>query len=148
MSSSLFTDMSTQRVTFERLRQTLQVRIGATTAQTAELREWYDHALNCMVIEFSADVLAQKIAEDIYKTSFSYKVPNSWWQHFKQDKAPRWFTKRYPVRYDTKHQTRTVRFKRYATYPMSNIALPTHQREVSFAFLGKPEVIKDVVCAE
>lgn len=26
------------------------------------------------------------------------KVPSSWWQHFKRDMMPKWFTDRYPVK--------------------------------------------------
>lgn len=132
-----------QRLTFERLKQSMSKTLGYTLLDDLNIRSYEDVGIHGMVIEFTAGVLAQRLADDKYTAHFRYKVPSSWWQHFKLEKAPKWFVGRYPVKYDTKHQTRTVKFTRYATYPMANIAIPKDQHTISM--LGAQEVLKDTV---
>ena len=58
--------------------------------------------------------LAQKVNEELaynwnvtfhkhlpYNHLWSYVKPTDWWQAVKQRWAPAWFTKRYPIKYDT-----------------------------------------------
>ncbi len=50
--------------------------------------------------------------------------PSSWWQHFKRDKMPKWFVKRWPVKVTTYDANRM--------YP--NITIP-HEKSVARIFL-------------
>lgn len=85
---------------------------------------------------FVTGILERKIVEDSYPVYFEYKVPSSWWQMFKRDKAPKWFKSRYPVQTVSRRVKRTVNITRKATYPMADIVVPKNMNQV---------VIKDVV---
>lgn len=85
---------------------------------------------------FSADILERKLAEDKYPAYFHYKVPASWWQLFKREKAPHWFVKRFPVQWEDKQAKYTVNVTRKATYPMADIVVPDNMGTA---------VIKDLV---
>ena len=56
-------------------------------------------------------------AENLQKTeeTVSIEVPADWWQHWKQDCAPAWFVKRWPVKM-RKHE-RTAKFVVDAVFP-------------------------------
>lgn len=49
----------------------------------------YQLSLLCKVLSGS---------EPLYEL-VTFKAPASWWQHFKQDRLPEWYKKRWPVRY-------------------------------------------------
>jgi hypothetical protein len=117
-------------------------RVGASAIGSFEVHTWQDF-IGDKAFEFTADILAQKIVDDTYTFNIGYKVPASWWEHFKQDKMPSWFIKRYPVQYATGTATKKVKFTRYATYPMANIVIPKHRNFIEL--LGTKEVLKDVV---
>ena len=85
----------------------------------------------------------QTIAEDRYKCYFY--TPSTWWQHWKQDNAPAWFRNRYPV--VKKRHIRTIRFTRYATYPLANVAIE-RDTHLFITTLGGKEVIRDEVREE
>lgn len=82
------------------------------------------------------NILANKIAEDKYPVTFEYQIPASWWQHFKLEKMPKFFTNRWSVKYTHKIITKEVKFSRMATYPMAKVDVPE--------FMGKV-VIRDQV---
>lgn len=73
-----------------------------------------------MVYELTTEVLASKKVTD--RRTFHFKQPATWWQHWKQDCAPQWFRKRWPVRYST--EKIVVDFTSYDTYPRADITLP------------------------
>lgn len=146
MSSLLDFDKETyefNRITLERCRKGVAVNLGHTSLESLEFRTMRDMIIG-NVVEASFDVLRNKIHEDKTTVTFSYKVPSSWLQHLKKDKAPKWLKERYPVRYTTKTMKRTATFKRYAEYPKANVAIP---KDGPFFVdtLGGLEVIRDEV---
>ena len=56
------------------------------------------------------------------KYTVSIEVPASWWDHFKQDKMPKWFLKLSPVKMKSKSQT--VTFDHKKIFPDSTIRYP------------------------
>ena len=56
---------------------------------------------------------------------FYIEYPASWWQHLKQDRAPAWLTKRWPVRMS--RRVGSVNFSRYDTYPLAHVPLPPNE---------------------
>lgn len=111
-------------------------RLGAFATDRLEYREMERIEFGDKLRELTTQILERKIVEDDYPVTFSYKVPSSWWQHFKRDKAPKWYTERYPVKYDNRRIKRTVKITRKATYPMADIVVPKNMGQV---------VIRDVV---
>lgn len=149
MAKSIFSNANEllmgERITLERGRKELAFAIGSTAADSLRISVQDDiQGVMGKIVGASFDVLRDKIHEDKATTYYSWKIPSSWWQHFKQDKMPRWFTNRYPVQYTTHRAKRTATFKRYAEYPKANIHLPKDSR-VFIETLGGLEVINDVV---
>ena len=73
-----------------------------------------------MAVEFQTSLLARHQVGD--KQELVVRCPTSWWQHWKADKAPKWFLKRWPVRWHTHRQA--VSFTRYDTYPRADVPIP------------------------
>lgn len=136
-------EMHETRVTLERLKMAASKVIGASTLESMEFRREVMPGIEGMVYTMTTDLLASKIADDKYKAHFYYKVPATWFQHFKQTHVPKWFNNRYPVKYEQKKATKTVHFKRYETYPEANIAIPKDQRTTEMLGLTRP--IRDII---
>lgn len=45
---------------------------------------------------------------ELQQYTFTYEVPRTWWDHFKAEVMPPWFTDRYPVRYREVRSGRTL----------------------------------------
>lgn len=68
-----------------------------------------------VVCSFESSILGQHNKQ---KYTVDFEAPLNWWQHFKLEKLPDWFKKKYPVKYKT-HQ-RTVEFDHVALMPDLN----------------------------
>ena len=114
----------------------LRSKLGAFASDRFGYSEQERFELNGTIQRFTTQILERKIVEDNYSVTFNYKVPRSWWEHLKLDKAPKWFTKKYSVKYEHKKIKRTVNITRKATYPMADIVVPKNMGRV---------VIRDMV---
>jgi hypothetical protein len=110
-------------------------QIGAFAKDRFEYRESEAFEFKAKIREFTTQILERKLVEDSYPVYFNYKLPSSWWQHFKRDKAPEWFRNLYPVKLESKRVKRVVNITRKATYPMADIVVPKNMGQV---------VIKDI----
>lgn len=136
-------DVSMTRITLERLRKWATINIGSFLADSMEIERTVIPGIEGMVYNMKAEVLASKLADDKYAAHFYWKEPSTWFQHWKQDHAPKWLTERYPVEYTNKKATKTVHFKRYETYPQANITVPKDQRTIEM--LGYERPLLDIV---
>lgn len=132
---------------FELLRVGASKSIGRTTIESMQLKTYEVSWLDGLVLDITADLLADRLAEDRYKRQVIFKYPASWLQHLKEQKAPEWFKRKYPVKYQTVTKTVNVQFKRYATYPKANLSIDK-SRSVFIDTLGGLETIRDVVHSE
>jgi len=64
-----------------------------------------DEVTRDLSVKINGYIWAEKIKEVLFKR------PTSWWQMLKEEKAPAWFLRRWPVQYDT------VTIDVLATYP-------------------------------
>ena len=97
--------------------------------KSLNLEEYIDHMLNAMVYDLRAYVLAEEVDKRTEIVHFHIDRPATWWDELKFDvlrkhKLSRWFVNRYPVKTARFSQTKTVTFRKLATYPKANIALP------------------------
>lgn len=65
-----------------------------------------------VVFNFETSILGQHNKK---KYAVEFKSPLNWWQHFKLEKLPDWFKKKYPVKYKT--DQRTFEFDHVALMP-------------------------------
>lgn len=117
--------------------------LGTTIADSMKLELNPDIEALTLQEQVTGYVLANKIADDTETVFAKSEHYFSWWQMFKNDKMPKWFTKRYPVRHYTQHQRIDVKFERYATYPLANMAVD--QSEYLKIHLGGRPVIRDII---
>lgn len=108
--------------------------LGSFSANSTQLYQERQVAYLGLVTTLVTSLLQRKLAEDHY-TVYFYS-PASPWQHLKGS-LPEWFRRRYPVK--NKSHKRTVKFTRYATYPMADVVVPQN--------MGKL-VIRDQVDAQ
>jgi hypothetical protein len=94
-------------------------QLGSFTSEKAHLEAVKNEAFG-MMLELRSAVLGAQILSDTQAVSIEY--PATWWQHLKQDHAPAWFTRRWPVRMT--RRVAEVNFTRYDTYPMADVPLP------------------------
>lgn len=115
-----------EEIVFEKIRSyvTHATDLGAAVAGSLELREWEEPILRQMVRQLSAEMLARKLVRDHYSTTRGVDVPATWWQHLKDDHAPGWLKKRWPVRHKSIKVDLHIDFTRYATYPEADVVLP------------------------
>lgn len=99
-----------------KIQQIAPAELGSFTSASMKLEAVKKDAWG-MLMELSASLLGAQVLSE--NQEFFIEYPASWWQHLKQDHAPAWFTKRWPVK--TGKRTGVVNFTRYDTYPLANI---------------------------
>ena len=96
--------------------------------ESLELQSYLDHELSCMVYDLRGYVLAEEVDNRSKSITITHTFPvyQSWWQHFKGEVFPEWLKKRFPPQFNyvTKTGKKTITFRKLATYPKANIALP------------------------
>lgn len=136
--------ITTSSKTLELLRMGLSREIGRDTLDSMKLDLYEDGATflrNSLIARLEYMILSDKIVDDKYRFVTSFNYPATWWQHFKRDKMPKWYVEKYPVKMQTVSKVRNVKFKRHATYPMSNLGINDDLRYK----LGGKEIIIDTV---
>ena len=78
-------------------------------------------------------------AEKLVDHSVSHSHYKSWWDHFKDDKMPKWFIKRFPI----KSTTITHHFAQYAKFPKFKWFSDREKEE--FVIQETMEVIRDEI---
>ena len=101
-----------------------QIIPWSTLRESITLYSEQDIVLRGMVLSIQAYVLAEEVDCRHRDVSFVFKFPSTWWQHFKQSYYPEWLLRKFPVRYSESIGKKRVIFRRLATYPKANIAIP------------------------
>lgn len=73
------------------------------------LERWFDDYVTGLALSLRSQIWAEKVEE----VSHTFRTPKTWWEHTKERWFPKWYLKKWPVRYDVTD----VRLKRYATFP-------------------------------
>lgn len=91
-----------------------------------------------VVHRFEGQLLAEKLAEDVYEAHAVSEWPKSTWQMFKFSNKHRWwmrrFVKKHPVEMYKDRHTLHVGVKRYLAYPEASVTI----RNPLNPFLGRP----------
>lgn len=143
VSSGLTDKDIAEVILMEKLKISVSIALGRSMLDEMQLSSSFDCIIGAFVNKLQTYVTASKLADDKYSCYFYHKEYTSWWQHFKQDVMPKWFVRKFPVKTKTIKSKRTVKFTRYATYPMSNVILKK-DNDLFYKF-GGVEVIKDIV---
>lgn len=126
------------RIEFEVQRRAIRrvLDLGEFSTKSLELRRWEDPGIMGMVYDLRIAVLAHKFVTAHQEASTTVAVPKTWWQHLKQDHAPKWFKTRYPVQKRNIRVELEVTFERYSTFPMADIPMPEN--------FGQPVIIENI----
>ena len=108
------TTVRMQETVLEAVKFGCQQRFGSHMVQQMNL-EMIQQFAGEVVCSFETAILGQHNKK---KYTIDFEAPFNWWQHFKLEKLPEWFKKKYPVKYKT-HQ-RTVEFDHVALMPDLN----------------------------
>lgn len=109
-----------KKILFERLIFTSSKMFTGHSLSTMKFDIIERDVIDALVFELKTEVMTEKLFNRIQKVTF--KVPKSWWQHFKQVWFPKWVLRKFPVRFET--HTKKVIFERYATYPQLPLVFP------------------------
>ena len=112
-------------ITLEKLEIDKRCMVGMNVLrESLELQSYLDYEFNHMVYDLRAYVLAEEVDNRTKLVRFQTDVPANWWEHFKRDVLQRLFRGRLHIKFTYISRTKTVRFRKLATYPKANIALP------------------------
>lgn len=98
--------MNVRELNLDRLREkiSLQLDMNIINVQARE------NPMNRTIeIEIEREFLGRRIIED-KEVTLHVSYPKNWFEHFKEEKFPNWLKKRFPVKYKTVKETKTVRF--------------------------------------
>lgn len=107
-------------VLLEKLQFNVSQMVPGHTLATTKLDIIKNNTINALVFQLRAEVMAEKLEDRTQMITF--KVPKSWWQHFKQEKFPKWLLRKFPVKLSL--CVKFVTFKHYATYPELPLVFP------------------------
>ena len=93
--------------------------LGSYTAGSMKLEAVKRDAWG-MLMELRAKLLGAQVLSE--NQEFSIEYPATWWQHLKDEHAPAWFRRRWPVKMT--RRVGVVNFSRYDTYPLADVPLP------------------------
>ena len=123
--------LRTERIALQMMQVGVTLRESLRYSRDPDAQDWLAGTL---AHRLEAYVLSNQTVGDTKTVSKTVKVPNTWWQMLKQDYAPAWFVRRFPVIEAEIPVEVTVRFERYETYPEANIALPRERFGQPFIF--------------
>lgn len=133
---------SEYQMTLERLKFNHQVRIPRALLHgqvSAERSQLFPNELDFLTLELSAAIYGERLERQTVQAhkSVTFTQPATWWQHWKQDHAGKWYgrwiVQRWPVQVEETTQWLEVEIdvERFRTYPDANIAFnPTLGRPV------------------
>jgi hypothetical protein len=110
-------------------------RLGSFTTSSMQLEAVRKDAWG-MLMELSASLLGAQVLSE--NQEFYIEYPASWWQHLKDEHAPAWFTRRWPVKMT--RRVGVVNFTRYDTYPLADMPLPPDE----FGYPVRVEIFRRV----
>lgn len=148
--------LSIDRKTLEWKQIGLRMGVPRAVLDTVEIHV-QEQVFESLMMQLRAYVLADHIADETFSVEFdrtvydtrvsTFRMPATWWDHWKRDKAPRWLRKRLrPVRWvqssvQTSRDARRVRIcetatiERHFAYPDHTLALPRER-------FGQPVLIE------
>lgn len=89
-----------------------------------ELERIIHPILRGIVYRIKAHILAEEIDNRTKDISFTYSTPKNWWEHLKLS-LPQWLKNiLHPPKMIEYTKTKTVTFRKYATFPKANILFP------------------------
>ena len=91
-----------------------------------------------MVLDLRAEFLCEEPFEERSTAETTFKVPATWWDCWKEEVAPDWFARRWPVQYRNVTVELSVPVKRYVVHPEHQI---TKDR-------ARLQIVKDVTGAK
>jgi len=106
--------------------------------QNLSVDQRIDRITNGFLYHFKWDILADKCFEKDIQVCF--KSPLNWWEHFKEQHAPNWFIKKWPVRYKT--HFKWVKIQNYRTFPHANIAI---EKTLGQSYILQIYSIEDII---
>lgn len=104
-----------------------------------------------MVLALATRVQTHNLPPDQITETRSHTTtqPATWWQHWKQDHAPQWWLRRWPVRETATEHTLvvTVNLRRFHVYPDApaiphdgyTIAIPNHELWTTVAWITEDD---------
>lgn len=109
-----------------------QLRVAPSVAALMDLQAHRDAVVGDLIFRLRAYVLSQHLDRHTETASqeVEFRVPASWWQHYKRDvlarhRLTRWFVRWRPARTEvhTRTATLTASWEQYATFPESEIVV-------------------------
>ena len=92
--------------------------------QSLNVEQYMDDQLRAMVISIRGYVLAEEVDNRTTTVKFQLDIPANWWEHFKRDVLQRLFKGKLKLRFQRIVRVKSVTFRKLATYPKANIAIP------------------------
>lgn len=122
-----------EQVLMERIKVSVADILGPEIAASLSLDRADKMLEETLIAKLTAKVLAREVIRDT--RTYYVDHPATWWQHLKHTVAPKWYKRRWPVKFDRTEIA--VHFKQYETYPRASTLLPPSQ-------FGYPVVIETV----
>lgn len=108
------------------LRFNMGHELGQYAMESMDVIAYLNQISDSFSMKIKVDILGQ---DNIQKYSFDYKVTRNWFQHLKRDKFPKWYLKRFPVKYDLKKKS--IEFNHMALAPKFNLS-PQHGKFIVY----------------
>jgi len=109
---------------------------GSFTEKNTEI--WIREIGETLMFQLESYVMGQ---HNYQKYRVGVQIPKNWWEHFKRDHLPKWWSNRWPVKNTI--VWRVVEFDHKKIYPESNINVPGGLGNVMFhTTCDEPDVYK------
>lgn len=90
----------------------------------AEMIAYIDDKAKQIAISLERELQQEKMGETAREVIHRFKIPASWWQHFKQDCFPIWLKQLFPIRYREEVQSTRFIVDHFQVYPRSTMLVP------------------------
>lgn len=139
-NSSLDT-VELKRIICDIARYDVNYSIPQEMLERAELRFCYDYLADALVYQLSVFMAKaeQSKTEENYEVTTTYSVPLTWWDHVKQEFAPTWFLKKYPVKLFTFQTGTHHKVTTTTTHICPHVSIPNdNRRHIEFLSFEQP----------
>lgn len=112
----LDTKLDYEKITFDRIPQVLETKVNLSEYMNIETDYIHEKVMNDAILRINMELFGQAIKQE-YEVRVD--IPKDIWQHLKGKYAPKWFSKRFPVK--TTAIYKKVEFNHHEIYPVAKM---------------------------
>ena len=128
-------------IALRRIARAMQARMSTKYTTTTDVEAWADS----ISARFVAEMWGETVEEKKVVVPVKVLVPANWWEQLKEEHAPLWFLRRWPVKFRKRQETAVYTLSVKAVYPAFRPAVEGEEYRLIAAISDGPEELGHLI---